>query len=74
MMGPTGLSAIRAVLPAETDVFAVGGVDAPDFDAWHKVGATGFGLGSSLYKPGRSAAEINDRARQIVAAFDTVYG
>ena len=65
---------IRAVLPPETSVFAVGGVDAPDFAAWHKVGASGFGLGSSLYKPGRSAAEIGQRAREIVAAFDTVYG
>ena len=74
MMGTGGLAAIRAVLPPETAVFAVGGVDAPDFDAWHKVGASGFGLGSSLYKPGRNADEIGARARQIVAAFDTVYG
>ena len=74
LMGPAGLSALRAVLPPETAVFAVGGVDAPDFAAWAKVGASGFGLGSSLYKPGRSATEIGQRAREIVAAFDTVYG
>lgn len=72
--GTDGLKAIRAVLPAGTRVYAVGGVDAPDFAAWRAASADGFGLGSSLYKPGLSAAEVGARAAQMVAAWDASEG
>lgn len=70
LMGTDGLKAIRAVLPKETLVFAVGGVGPSDFAEWLKAGASGFGIGSSLYKPGMSPAEIGARAKETVAAFD----
>lgn len=70
LMGTDGLRALRAVLPAQTPVFAVGGVDAPDFAAWLGAGAQGFGLGSSLFKPGMVQADIDTRAARIVAAYD----
>lgn len=69
-MGIDGLKAIRAVLPTETEVFMVGGVGPKNFAEWLDAGANGFGLGSSLYKPGRTADEITKIAQEIVAAYD----
>ena len=48
MAGPSGLSAMRAILPAGTKVFAVGGAGPENFDTWIKASADGFGLGSAL--------------------------
>lgn len=70
LLGPAGIKAIRAVLPAGTQVFAVGGADASNFGAWIAASADGFGIGSALYKPGMSVAEVSARARDIVAAYD----
>ncbi len=69
-MGIDGLKALRAVLPVETQVFMVGGVGAENFADWLKAGANGFGLGSSLYKPGDSADDVAQRAKDAVAAWD----
>ncbi len=70
MAGPQGLAAMRPVLPQGTKVFAVGGAGPENFDQWIKAGADGFGIGSALFKPGMSVAEIAERARNIVAAYD----
>lgn len=69
-LGQDGLAALRAVLPNETQVFMVGGVGPENFAEWFTAGADGFGLGSSLYKPGKSAAEVSVLAQQVVAAYD----
>ncbi len=69
-MGVDGLGAIRAVLPRGTDVFMVGGVDASNFGMWMDASADGFGIGSALYKPGFTAADVTPRAREMVAAYD----
>lgn len=74
MAGPTGLAALRPVLPKETLVFAVGGAGPENFGDWIKAGADGFGIGSALFKPGMSVAEISERATRIVAAFDEAAG
>jgi 2-dehydro-3-deoxyphosphogalactonate aldolase len=70
LIGPEGLKAIRAVLPASTPVYAVGGAGPANFAAWIKAGANGFGLGTALYTPGLSAAEVGKRAQEIVKAYD----
>ncbi len=70
LMGTDGLQAIRAVLPTETQVFAVGGVGPSDFADWLNAGANGFGLGSSLYKPGMAVADIAAKAKESVVSFD----
>ncbi|SEM43307.1 2-keto-3-deoxy-phosphogalactonate aldolase [Gemmobacter aquatilis] len=70
VMGPEGIKAIRAVLPRETAVFAVGGAGAETLGQWLKAGVTGFGIGTALYTPGLAVAEIAARARKLVAAYD----
>lgn len=69
-MGIEGLKAIRAVLPKTTEVYMVGGVDAGNFAEWLKAGANGFGIGSALYKPGRSAEDVEKIAAGMVAAYE----
>jgi 2-dehydro-3-deoxyphosphogalactonate aldolase len=66
--GPGHVSALRAVLPPEIKIIAVGGVGPADMEAWWAAGARGFGLGSDLYKPGRSADEVFARASAAVSA------
>jgi 2-dehydro-3-deoxyphosphogalactonate aldolase len=69
-MGSEGLKALRAVLPTDAQVYAVGGVGPADFATWLSAGAQGFGIGTALYTPGRSAADIAARAAEMVAAYD----
>ena len=71
-MGTEGLKALRAVLPPETQVYAVGGAGPENFGEWIAAGANGFGIGSALYKPGLSASEVGARAKAMVAAYDMV--
>jgi 2-dehydro-3-deoxyphosphogalactonate aldolase len=73
LIGPAGLAAIRAVLPAGTRTYAVGGVGPGNFADWHRAGVTGFGIGSGIYVPGASAAEVGTLAREIAAAYDRVF-
>lgn len=70
LLGPEGLKAMRAVLPAGCPVYAVGGAGPANFAAWMKAGADGFGIGTALYTPGLTAAEVGARARDIVAAWE----
>ncbi len=67
--GPAALKAIKAVLPPTTPVFPVGGVEPGNAGAWRAAGADGLGLGSALYKPGRTAAEVGEAANAFVAAW-----
>jgi 2-dehydro-3-deoxyphosphogalactonate aldolase len=73
-LGLDGLAAVRAVLPPEAQVYAVGGVGPDGFADWKAAGADGFGIGSALYKPGRSAKEISKIAQDMVAAYDAAFG
>ncbi|HCQ58652.1 MAG TPA: 2-dehydro-3-deoxy-6-phosphogalactonate aldolase [Sulfitobacter sp.] len=72
LVGLSGLKAIKAVLPRNTAVYAVGGVEPQDFSDWHAAGVSGFGLGSSLYKPGKSLAKVAQAAEAAVAAYDAL--
>jgi 2-dehydro-3-deoxyphosphogalactonate aldolase len=72
VIGPAGLKAMRAVIPQEVPLFAVGGVSAQNMGDWIRSGAAGFGIGSAIYKPGDSTAVIARKAREIVDAWDAV--
>lgn len=74
LIGAEGVKAIRAVLPQETEVLAVGGAGPENFGEWKDAGANGFGIGSALYKPGYSSDDVRQRAESIVSVFDQVYG
>jgi 2-dehydro-3-deoxyphosphogalactonate aldolase len=50
----------------------VGGITPANMGAWRDAGATGFGIGSALYKPGKSAAAVREAALDFVAAFNAV--
>lgn len=74
LVGPQGLKAMRAVLPAGTQVYAVGGAGPANFKEWLDAGADGFGIGTALYTPGMTTAEIAERAATVVAAYDAAIG
>ena len=65
---PAVLSAQLAVIPRDVPITIVGGVKPDNMQPWLNSGASGFGLGGGLYKPGQSAAETADKARAYVAA------
>ncbi len=69
-MGIDGLKALRAVLPVETRVYMVGGVGPDGFRDWLAAGAAGFGIGTSLYRPGDAPDDVAPRAARMVAAWD----
>jgi 2-dehydro-3-deoxyphosphogalactonate aldolase len=65
---PRVLKAQLAVIPSAVPVVVVGGVAPETMDAYIVAGARGFGLGSGLYAPGRTAVEVAERAAAYVAA------
>jgi 2-dehydro-3-deoxyphosphogalactonate aldolase len=69
LLGPAGIKAIATILPKDVPLLAVGGVDASNIADYLKAGVAGFGIGSSLYKPGMSAADVGARAASMVAAW-----
>ena len=70
VLGAAGITAIRAVLPPDLMIAAVGGVSDSNFADYVKAGITAFGLGGSLYKPGMTAAQVADRAGATIEAYD----
>ncbi|WP_052362672.1 2-dehydro-3-deoxy-6-phosphogalactonate aldolase [Falsirhodobacter sp. alg1] len=69
LIGPIGLRAMKAVLPPDMPLYAVGGVTPANMADWLGAGATGFGIGSSIYKPGDSAEVVAGKAEALVAAW-----
>ena len=64
---PDVLNAQLAVIPKEVPILVVGGVKPDNMRPWLDAGASGFGLGGGLYRPGQSPAETLDKARAYVA-------
>jgi 2-dehydro-3-deoxyphosphogalactonate aldolase len=69
MVGPSGLKAMKAVLPPEMPLWPVGGIKPETMASWLAAGATGFGIGGALFTPGLSAAEVGTRAHAYVEAW-----
>ncbi|TWO73073.1 2-dehydro-3-deoxy-6-phosphogalactonate aldolase [Caenimonas sedimenti] len=65
MIPPAAVKALRAVLPREAALLPVGGIAPESMAAYRAAGATGFGIGSALYRPGDSAAVVLANARRF---------
>lgn len=65
---PAALKAWRAVLPASTLVFAVGGMKPDNLEPYWRAGASGFGTGSNLYQPGAAPDHVSAVAHAYAAA------
>lgn len=70
VLGPKGIKAMKAVLPPEMPLYAVGGANPDNFAEYFAAGCAGFGLGTYIFKPGMSAADVAYRATTAVAAYD----
>lgn len=68
MIPPAAVKALRAVLPAQATLLPVGGITAANMAAYRAAGANGFGIGSALYKPGMTAADVKRNALDFLAA------
>jgi 2-dehydro-3-deoxyphosphogalactonate aldolase len=66
---PAVVKALRAVLPVSARLMPVGGVGEHNIAAYLEAGAAGFGIGSTLYKPGKSADDVRHDAKALVAAY-----
>ena len=66
--GVAHLKALKAVLPKDVRVAPVGGVGPADMAEWVRAGASCFGIGSEIYKPGMAPDEVHRRAVELVQA------
>ena len=69
LLSPPVLKALRAVLPPHVKLLPVGGITAQNLGHFVAAGASGFGLGSALFKPGATAQQVAAHARAFVAAW-----
>ena len=67
--GPEYIKALKAVLPPDVPVFAVGGVPPENLAQWMKAGCAGAGLGSDLYRAGQSVERTVQQATAFVKAY-----
>jgi 2-dehydro-3-deoxyphosphogalactonate aldolase len=65
---PAYVKAQRAVLPKDIPLLVVGSVKPELMGAWVEAGANGFGLGSGVFKPGKTPEQVLESARAYVAA------
>jgi len=69
LASPAVVKAMLAVLPTGTLLLPVGGITADNMADWRTAGAQGFGIGSSLYKPGKTAVNVKHDATEMVANY-----
>lgn len=71
---PAVLKAQRAVLPKDLPILVVGGINPDNMAPWVAAGANGFGLGSALYKPGATAAQVSEAAQAFLNGWNATQG
>lgn len=69
MISPAVVKAMRAVLPGHIRLIPVGGIGTHNMADYRKSGASGFGIGSALYAPGKSAQAVGESATAFVKAW-----
>jgi 2-dehydro-3-deoxyphosphogalactonate aldolase len=72
LASPAVVKALLAVLPRGTPLMPVGGITPANMAEWRAAGATGFGIGSALYKPGKQASSVRADAARFIAAYTGV--
>jgi 2-dehydro-3-deoxyphosphogalactonate aldolase len=72
MLGPSVVKALRAVLPASVPLLPVGGVSPDNMAAYRQAGASGFGIGSALYKPGQSTTDTAAAAQRFIQSWRAI--
>ena len=70
LLGIENFKALKAILPKDIPFYMVGGVGPDNFSSWFDAGATGFGIGSGIYKAGDSSQSVAMKAKQIVQSYD----
>lgn len=69
MIGPSGLKALASVLPSSTPLWPVGGITPASIAAWRAAGASGFGIGGALFRPGVLLPTLKACARSFMEAW-----
>jgi len=70
LLGIENFKALKAILPKDIPFYMVGGVGPDNFSSWFSAGATGFGIGSGIYKAGDTSQSVAMKAKQIVQSYD----
>jgi 2-dehydro-3-deoxyphosphogalactonate aldolase len=73
LLGESNLAALKAVLPQNIPLYMVGGVGPENFSSWLSSGATGFGIGSGIYKAGDSSQSVASKSKLIVQSYDEAH-
>ena len=68
MVGPAVVKALRAVLPKGVKLIPVGGISAANIPAFRAAGADAFGIGSTLYSPGKTVGALRSSAKELLSA------
>jgi 2-dehydro-3-deoxyphosphogalactonate aldolase len=69
MISPAVVKSMRAVLPGNIRLVPVGGIGTHNMADYRKSGASGFGIGSALFAPGKSAQAVGESAAAFVKAW-----
>ncbi|WP_019141041.1 2-dehydro-3-deoxy-6-phosphogalactonate aldolase [Noviherbaspirillum massiliense] len=72
MIPPVAVKAMRSVLPPDVPLLPVGGIKPESMSSYVAAGATGFGIGSQLYKPGVDAEALRQMAKNFMLARDAI--
>ncbi len=68
-VGPGYIRSLRAILPSNTRLYAVGGITATNLADYLRAGCEGAGLGSDLYRAEQSQAETAEKAQRFIHAW-----
>lgn len=69
MIRPDAVAAMRAVLDPGTVLLPVGGINATNLLAYRRAGASGAGVGSTLFRTDRALAHVAEQARDLAAVW-----
>ncbi|WP_392561986.1 2-dehydro-3-deoxy-6-phosphogalactonate aldolase [Orbus sturtevantii] len=67
--GPSYIKALKAVLPKDIPVFAVGGITPDNLHDYINAGCIGAGLGSDLYQAGQTTEITKLKAQAFIKAY-----